>query len=137
MAVEVSLLVVVLLLIGCIAALYIYSKQREKVFVQTISEINQQLTSEKNKSKTVTYSFGKIDKYTEEDTNLLRSNPQLLQTIIKILSNFTILRNDSLRNPANSDRIKEVIGECNAFNETIFFFYKLTLTPEQLDNMSK
>jgi len=138
MVMEISLMttLIITLMLSSIA-LYIYLKQKERVYLQTIAELTQKYYSEKNSNKVVTYSFGKFDKYTDDDINKLKSNREFLKLVIKILSNFTILRTDSLRNPENRERINEVIGEANAFNEMIFFFYKLSLTEDELNELSK
>lgn len=138
MVMEISLTAIIITtLMLSTVALYIYLKQKERVYLQTIAELTQKYYSEKDSNKVVTYSFGKFDKYTDDDLNKLKSNKEFLQLVIKILANFTILRTDSLRNPENRVRINEVIWEANAFNEMIFFFYKLSLSEKELEELSK
>jgi len=110
MVMEISLTAIIITtLMLSTVALYIYLKQKERVYLQTIAELTQKYYSEKDSNKVVTYSFGKFDKYTDDDLNKLKSNKEFLQLVIKILANFTILRTDSLRNPENRVRINEVI----------------------------
>ena len=106
---QIALILSVVILAISYIAMALRFKRMSEIQNQTISDLTESLYNESKKPKTVTYSFGKMDKYTDDDLNLMRSNPQLLETLMKILGNFTILRNDSLRDPSNKDRISEVI----------------------------
>ena len=124
MVMEINILAT--LLISILSAIYIYSSYVKnaklaytiKIANQEISNLHEQL----NKKKEPRIQFWKIDKYTDDDLKNIEWNPDVLDSVIKILTYFAVKKTDMYRYEESRELMERLIWEANACHELLFFF---------------
>jgi hypothetical protein len=66
--------------------------------------------------------MGKITKYEEEELNLLFSNPEVIDLLIRIYEFKIFKKTDSIRSLENTE---QKVGHLDCLHESHLFFYKL------------
>lgn len=106
--------------------LYFKSKKQNKTLqdfmLQNINDNEIKMQQVKN---TNTAQFWVIDKYDDNDLKKIKLNLEVLDSVVRILTYYTAISSDVLREETDTNKILRASGRSNAYHEMLFFFYKL------------
>jgi len=89
---------------------------------RTIKKLNKVLTAEVVSTKTAPILIWSIEKHKEEELDLLLSNPDIIDLILKIFEFKIAIKTDTIRDLKDTER---KVWYLDCLHETHLYFYKL------------
>lgn len=92
------------------------------LYARKLHKLNSALTNEVVKTKQTPIIIWKLDKYKEEELELLLSNPEIIDLLVRIYEYKIFMKTDSIRSLENTE---EKVWFLNCLHSEHLFFYKL------------